>query len=150
MGFDGFWPAPAGVEEHGLHCVLGVSDSLFGDTVLEVSIYSRIGECLSPLFGMLAECVLGKASVVRLVVADDDSMATSVAFECLFRLDRLLGICGRLGIHISDITPVVNEDGRCSVSLCRRRSLELGDESRSRRLELVDRYALSGSCDRWR
>ena len=70
--------------------VLQVSDGSLGDAILEVGINSAKSESLSLPLARCFECVVGKPSIVGMVVEDGDAMITSVLLESQLCIDRFL------------------------------------------------------------
>ena len=70
--------------------VLQVSDGSLSDAVLEVGINSAKSESLSLPLARCFECVVGKPSIVGMVVEDGDAMITSVLLESQLCIDCFL------------------------------------------------------------
>ena len=71
------------------------------NSILEVGVNAAKGKCLLLLLCMLSECIVGKAAIVAMIMANSDATLTCELFVCLFCLERLRR---RLVCHEIDIT----------------------------------------------
>ncbi len=88
-----------------------VSDGSFSQAVLEVGIDPTVGESLLPLGAVVDECIVGKASIVGMVVFLGDKMVGGELFESLFCLDCLIAGHACHHVDVAEAGEVVHKDG---------------------------------------
>ena len=82
-----------------------------------------------------------------MVVFDIYTMGSSICFKGSFGLDGLVGGNPPLKMNVAESTCVINEDSSSSVSFLGKFSLELCNESLSRRFQLVYRDTVAWVCN---
>jgi hypothetical protein len=80
-----------GVAQLGARSILDVSDSFFGYAILEMGVDSAVADGLLFLDDRLNEGVVGKPSVVCVVVPDRNVMELGKCFVCLLGSDGFFG-----------------------------------------------------------
>jgi hypothetical protein len=81
------WPALACVQQLLAGTVGEVADGAFCYSILEMGFDAAEDELLIALLAGLPEGVVGKAAIVAIVVADDDTMLGGKLLECSLGLD---------------------------------------------------------------
>ena len=122
-------PPRLGMQQHLAGSLLQISDPLLCDTILEVSVDATVRYGLASLGNIVNECIVGESSIVAMVMLDLDVMRTGIGFEGSFGSQSLVGSQSSLEIDVAESGIMIYEDRRCAVSLLRKASLQLGDES---------------------
>jgi hypothetical protein len=81
------WPALARVQQLPAGTVGEVAYGAFCNSILEMGINAAEGELLIALLAGLLEGIVGKAAIVAMVVADDNTMLGGKLLECSLGLD---------------------------------------------------------------
>ena len=85
----------ASMEQHLPRCLLQISDGLFGNAILEMSVDATEGKSLVRQVAMLLEGVVSKPAIVAMIVFDLDAMVgresleSHLALDCLFACQLL-------------------------------------------------------------
>ncbi len=88
---DCTWPSSFGVQEHG-SCRFGdVADGSFRYAILEMGVDTTVSDGLILLVAVLFECVVGKTSIVGMVVLDVHSVICCKMLESFLCFDCFLG-----------------------------------------------------------
>ena len=83
MSIDCIGPLPACMYQHCLCMLLQLSDSLLGDSILEMGINSTKGKCLTFAGILFSPLVVGKPSIVGMIVLNDNAMQCCKPFKSL-------------------------------------------------------------------
>ena len=127
---NSFWSTYHQQEEL-LHCLVGnVMNCLFCYPICMVRIHSRKDNLLPDLLIMLQEEIVGKSSIVPMLVLDFDSMLGSKLLKSFLGLQGLLWTETCHVIYVSDIGEISDMDGKGMIPLIVGESvLELGKET---------------------
>ena len=88
--FNRLWPSMFCMDQTGPCAILQLSNTSFGLAVLEVGVYAAEADRLPLAFDSVQELVVGKASIVGMIVKDLHSHLVCVTFKCLFCCDGFL------------------------------------------------------------
>ena len=84
IDFDCGWPACFGMQQL-LSCLfLQIPNSFFSDAILEMCIYTAIGERLSLFCCICDECIVCESSIVGMIVSNCNVVSLCECFECSF------------------------------------------------------------------
>lgn len=131
-------PTMFGVNDHGACAILKVAYLPLRDSVLKVGVDTTERESLSFLRTISAKGIVGKASVVAMVLLDGNVMSSSKQLECVFGCEGFDGAGGFLHVEVSDAAKMIHEDGCTRKTLCGWVSLAVSNETRGRALKLID------------
>jgi hypothetical protein len=90
--FDCVGPSISSVNHHGPGQILHVANSLSGHSVLEVGIYTAVGNSLATGSHIVDPDVLGKSSIVSMVVPNLHTVGGTAGLKL-----SLLALCSVLG-----------------------------------------------------
>ncbi len=76
-------------------------DGALGDAILEAGVHATEGELLARVVAGLFECVVGKSTIVAVVMQNSDAMLSSKGLEGAFGGDGFDQRIINLGMHIS-------------------------------------------------
>ncbi len=77
-------PASASVQQLLAHALQEVADGALGNAILEVSVYATEGELLALFVACLLECIVGKPTVVAVVMLNFYTMLGGKGLEGAF------------------------------------------------------------------
>jgi hypothetical protein len=77
-------PASVSMQQLLAHALQEVADGVLGNAILEVSVYATEGELLALLVACLLECIIGKPTVVAVVMLNFYAMLSGEGLDGAF------------------------------------------------------------------
>ena len=87
--------------------------------------------------GCLAEIVLRKAAIIRMVVSDSDAVSATSCFVGFISQNRFLDVCGLLHMHVLEAAVIINKYCSTVISDSSDPALCLSNKSQNWGLELI-------------
>lgn len=108
-----------GMQELNMSGFLKVLNSLFSNTVLEVSIDATKGNGLLAVFDTIEKQVIGEAAIISMVVLNADAQRLGAGLKGFLGLKGLCRCDHLLEMHMGEVQAVVNEDHDAVASFVR-------------------------------
>jgi hypothetical protein len=135
------------MDHHGPCQIMNISNPFLSDPILEMGIYSAVGNSLAAAHHVIDKQVLCKSAIVGMVMSNLDIIGGTVNFELSFGLQSLFRSRRLLNVQVGESTEVVDENGGSAISLGGEVPFHLSDEAGGRRFDLVDRDAVARFVD---
>ena len=110
-------------------CIRQISDASFGDAILEVGIDATITYSLTFTLDVVDKCIVGKASVIGMVVYYGHVVLSGIILKSILGVNRFVGGQAPLEVDVAQSRVIVHEDGGGSIPCTCEPSFQLRNEA---------------------